>query len=42
MCLHLCVPQGELLLPVYVAEGQNTSGEFRESTPYLWGAGMKV
>jgi hypothetical protein len=29
---------GELLLTVYVTERQNASGEFRESTPYLWGA----
>ena len=42
MCLLLCVHQGELLLRVYVTEGQNASGKFRESTPYLWGTGTNV
>jgi hypothetical protein len=37
----VCSP-GKLLLSVYVAEGQNTLGEFRESTPYLWVAEMKA
>ena len=31
--------QRELLLRVYATEGENTSGEFRESTPYLWRTG---
>ncbi len=42
MCLLLGVHPGELLLTVYMAERQNASGKFRESTPYLWGAGMNV
>jgi hypothetical protein len=42
MCFLLYVHQGELLLTVYMAEGQNASGEFRESTPYLWGAETNV
>ena len=36
--VHLC----ELLLPVSLAEGQNTSGEFRDSTTYLCSAGTNV
>jgi hypothetical protein len=36
MCLLLCVRLGDLLLTVYVAEGQNASGELHESPPYLW------
>ena len=35
MCFLLCVHRSELLLRVYVAEGQNASGAFREFIPSL-------
>jgi hypothetical protein len=39
--LHF-IHQDEFLLTVYLTGRQNTSGEFRESTPYLWGAGTNA
>jgi len=38
ICWLLYVHRSERLLSVYVAYGQNASGEFRESTAYLRGA----